>query len=265
MVKVLGKGFELERFFDSVTNAAQRVLMLDYDGTLAPFKVKRDEAFPYPGIREVLHEMIQTKDSRIVIISGRWMGDLIPLLGLNELPEIWGSHGWERLLPDRTYHIKKPDERALEGIARAESWILGEKLSRYCERKHSSLALHLRGIDPSESQAVKDKILEKWSGIAQQSGLNVEEFDGGVELRSPGPNKGHAVNTILDEMGEGTAVAYLGDDCTDEDAFAALGARGLSVLVREELRQTGAHVWLKPPEELFWFFDRWSEACRMTT
>jgi len=264
-VKTLGDGFDIERFFDSVANADQRALLLDYDGTLAPFKARRDEAVPYPGIRETLEEMIRDSSTRLVIISGRWMGDLIPLLGLKELPEIWGSHGRERLLPDRTYHVEKPDDRALKGIARAESWILEEKLSRYCERKHSSLALHLRGVEPSESRTVKEKILENWSDIAMQTGLRIEEFDGGVELRSPGPDKGYAVNAILDEMDEGSAVAYLGDDNTDENAFKALGTRGLSVLVREEFRETRAGVWLKPPEELFWFLDRWIEACRTRT
>jgi len=260
-VEILKQGFDIDVFFEEAGNAAQRALLLDYDGTLAPFRVIRSEALPYPGVREILENMIRNGDCRLVIISGRWIGDLIPLLGLDQLPEVWGSHGWERLLPDRSYHIEKPDKRLLEGIAEAESWILEEKLARYCERKHTSLALHLRGVDPSESKCILEKTFEKWSLIAGQSGLSVKEFDGGIELRSPGVHKGHAVETILKEMGRGTAVAYLGDDDTDEDAFKALTGRGLSVLVREEIRDTNAHLWIKPPEELLWFLRRWMEIC----
>jgi trehalose-phosphatase len=260
-LKILKEGIDVDKFFEYVKGADKRALLLDYDGTLAPFKVDRNEAVPYPGIREMLERMISECNIRLVIISGRWMGDLIPLLGLKELPEIWGSHGWERLMPDRKYQIAQPDKRSLQGIADAESWILEEKLSKYCERKHYSLALHLRGVEPSEGAAIKEKTLEKWSGIANQSGLSIQEFDGGIELRSPELNKGHAVETILGEMGEGTVAAYLGDDHTDEDAFTVLEGRGLAVLVREEIRETNAHLWIKPPEELILFLERWIDIC----
>ncbi len=65
---------------------------------------------------------------------------------------------------------------------------------------------------------------------------------------------------MLNEQPEGTVVAYLGDDATDEDAFEAVGKHGLSVLVREERRTSAAEVWLRPPEELLEFLDRWIEA-----
>jgi trehalose-6-phosphatase len=52
-------------------------------------------------------------------------------------------------------------------------------------------------------------------------------------------------------------VAYLGDDLTDEDAFAAVGDRGLSFLVRGEARASNARYWLRPPEELLEFLDGW--------
>ena len=52
--------------------------------------------------------------------------------------------------------------------------------------------------------------------------------------------------------------SYLGDDLTDEDAFRALKGRGLSVLVRNELRETLADIWLKPPGELIDFLLKWN-------
>ena len=62
---------------------------------------------------------------------------------------------------------------------------------------------------------------------------------------------------ILEEMGGSGAVAYLGDDRTDEDAFEAIAGKGLGVLVRPERRPTAAEVWLKPPGELLDFLDQW--------
>ena len=69
------------------------------------------------------------------------------------------------------------------------------------------------------------------------------------------------VSSILEEHGKNTVVAYLGDDETDEDAFTALGDRGLSVLVSQESRSTGADIWIRPPEELFAFLEGWIETC----
>jgi trehalose 6-phosphate phosphatase len=59
-----------------------------------------------------------------------------------------------------------------------------------------------------------------------------------------------------------TPAAYLGDDATDERAFRAISGRGLSVLVRPSWRQTAAELWLRPPEELLDFLNRWLEALR---
>jgi trehalose-phosphatase len=86
-------------------------------------------------------------------------------------------------------------------------------------------------------------------------------FDGGLELRAPGKNKGDAVNTILNEAGPKVAAAYLGDDQTDENAFRAIKERGVSILVRPEPRPTVADVWLRPPEELGRFLREWLTAC----
>ena len=62
---------------------------------------------------------------------------------------------------------------------------------------------------------------------------------------------------MLSQTGENSAVAYLGDDMTDEDAFQAVKARGLAVLVRPQFRPTAADVWLRPPEELVAFMQHW--------
>jgi trehalose 6-phosphate phosphatase len=63
-----------------------------------------------------------------------------------------------------------------------------------------------------------------------------------------------------DPLGPDTAVAYLGDDRTDEDAFMALRGRGLAVLVRPDLRATAAEVWIRPPDELLLFLQRWEQS-----
>src|SRR5690606_31080993 len=99
----------------------------------------------------------------------------------------------------------------------------------------------------------------RWEAIASASGLLLDDFDGGVELKAAGINKGFAVQVLLGETPHTVPVAYLGDDKTDEDAFIELADRGLGVLVRAEARPTAASVWLRPPEELLDFLERWRQ------
>lgn len=259
-MQVLREGVDLEGFLHGLAAAPERVLLLDYDGTLAPFREERERALPYPGVREALDGLIADGHTRVVVVSGRWTKDLLPLLGLRHVPEIWGSHGWERRMPDGSYQVGRMDEEALRGLAEADRWARDEPgLEGRAEEKPGCLAIHLRGLEPAEAERVRRDALNAFRPLARRAGLRLHEFDGGVELRVPGRHKGDAVRTVLAESGEGAVVAYLGDDRTDEDAFEALKGRGLSVLVRREPRATAADIRLAPPGELLEFLAAWRE------
>ena len=251
----------LKTFFRELPGAARKILLLDYDGTLAPFRVERDQAVPYPGIREILTRIEDSDNCRLVIISGRGVKDVRPLLGLEPPPEIWGCHGWERLLPDERLLPPELPVAAQQGLIAARTWSeqlgLGERL----EVKPASVAVHWRGLTEDEISALRDKVTVAWQEVIVGSALELHHFDGGLELRCPGRDKGFAVRTVLAEEPSGTTVAYLGDDLTDEDAFKALQGHGLGVLVRQEARPTAASLRITPPEELLDFLRRWADAC----
>ncbi len=264
-MKILKPGINLNKFFNQLHEAEHCALLLDYDGTLAPFHVSPGLARPYPGISPLLDAIMQNGHTRVILISGRWTRDLLPLTGLKHTPEIWGSHGWERLFPDGRYEAATPDETALRGLAEADTWIeeiidLGGRT----EQKPSRLAIHWRGLDRLHVERIRNLVRENWAMQAQDTGLALHDFDGGIELRVPGRNKGHALDTVLGEMPATTAAAYLGDDLTDEDAFHAIQGRGLGVLVREELRATAADLWLTPPRELIEFLTQWHQSRNKT-
>ena len=137
----------LETFWQQLQTASQKVLLLDYDGTLAPFQLKRNKAFPYPGVREILEKIQASAKTRIIIVSGRAVDDLLPLLGLKHLPELWGSHGFERQLPDGTRLVQEIDVNCFHNLARAFNWMKEHGYEADCEKKPSSLAFHWRGIE----------------------------------------------------------------------------------------------------------------------
>jgi trehalose-phosphatase len=253
---------EVEQFMNAVAQSPVSALLLDYDGTLAPFCLNRQQARPYPGMTALLQEIIVYGRTRVVIITGRSAHEVIPLLAVHPSPEIWGCHGLERLRPDGTCETRRVEEPVLHALADADRWLRYQGLHNRAEFKTGAVAIHWRGLDEATAAETRGQVLLGWFPIAQSTPMELLEFDGGIEMRMPGLDKGDAVRTILDEIGPEAPVAYLGDDLTDERAFLALGTLGLSVLVRPEWRKTAAALWIRPPEGLWEFLTRWLQACR---
>jgi trehalose 6-phosphate phosphatase len=250
------------QFFREISRDRPRALLLDYDGTLAPFRLERDQAFPYPGLRSLLAEIVRTGRTRLIVISGRALRDLIPLLGLQPLPELWGCHGWERRLPDGRYQGPELEPAVKDALEQAQQWVRSEGLNGRCEQKPASIAVHWRGMDAGQIQQLRARVRAAWRPLTDNAGLDLEEFDGGLELRAVGWDKGRAVAQVLRELDDEAIVAYAGDDRTDEDAFRALSGHGLSILVNAEHRETAADLWLQPPHELARFLTAWLAADR---
>jgi trehalose-phosphatase len=251
----------LQSFFDEPGRAQTSALLLDYDGTLAPFRQDRYQALPYPGMPVLLTEIMNTGQTRLVLISGRPAHEVASLLGIRPHPEIWGANGLQRLRRDGSCELPHLDEISAQALAEVDSWLYRLGLHHLAEHKPGSLAMHWRGLPPGEQSDVRKLVLLGWAPVAHRAGLVLQEFDGGVEIRMADRNKADAVRTILTEMDGEAPVAYLGDDQSDEDAFRALQGRGLCVLVRPQWRETAAGVWLKPPADLLVFLCDWLEAC----
>lgn len=259
-MRILNPSFELDDFFARVRDVRSRVLMLDYDGTLAPFHIRPAEAFPYTGVMALLDIIQDAGHTRVVVVSGRKIQDLIPLLGLKRIPEIWGSHGWERLGVGGNYVAAPINTKALEALAMTDRWAQQiERIGARCERKPAGVAFHWRGLSDKKISQIRNTISENWKE-ADHAHLRWHDFDGGIELRPVGWDKGKVVKTLIDETNNDGVFAYLGDDLTDESAFKAMTDHGIAVLVRPEFRPTTADLWLNPPEEVREFLALWHAA-----
>lgn len=251
----------MESFFARVRSASRGVLVLDYDGTLAPFQLHPARAVPYPGVIELVDAIMKSPRTRVVIASGRWIEELLPLLALQHRPEIWGCHGWERLSVSGRYQAAAIGARALELLEETARWATAiERYGARAERKPASVAFHWRGLPEMRVTEIRARVLENWKELGALEQFAWHDFDGGIELRVAGRDKGDVVRTLVAEAGPGAAFAYLGDDRTDEDAFAAVPDHGAAVLVREEFRPTLADLWIRPPDELLAFLTGWRRA-----
>ncbi len=249
-------------FFQDLTAAPYKLLLLDFDGTLSPFVEDRFQAYPYPGVTDLLKEIMACPQGKVIIITGRPLQEILPLLDMPSPPEIWGAHGWERLtLEGKTETFPLPGDTAqiLKNVEQQfKSKIPAEKL----DIKSASIAVHWRGLSDETKAVYQEHARRVCAPYAQHEVLELQNFDGGLELRVKGRDKGTSVKAILQEAPEKSKAVYLGDDRTDEDAFAALDGIGTGILVRKQWRETKAQFWLKPPEELLNFLRQWKEACR---
>jgi trehalose-phosphatase len=263
---VTGEAAEkLKEFFGAFAGGATPFLLLDYDGTLAPFRVDRFQARPWAGVRELLVRIEHQGRTRMSVITGRTAHEIVPLLGIDPPPEIWGLHGAERLFPDGRRELEQAPSAAREKLDNLRALLKHDSLGGLFEDKANGAVMHWRGASPRKAKLIEQRTRALFEPLAGANGLVLLEFEAGVELRV-GRDKSGAVQAILREAYPGVPVAYLGDDLTDEAAFRAVNSvspHGLSVLMRRQWHKTEADVWLRPPVELREFLENWLLACAL--
>jgi trehalose 6-phosphate phosphatase len=251
----------VEAFLERLAERRNGLLMLDYDGTIAPFHIDRLRAHPSPGILEVLSAIQESGTTRIVFVTGRESGEILNFVKLPRPYEIWGCHGREfRDVDGRiTAHGVTPAlERALEEGRRLAAAVVGEDMALM---KVGAVAVYWRPFTPEQREEMRRRLAVAWAGLIAEHGLQMQVFFTGTELSVANRSKGDSVEALMRDVNpEETCAAFLGDDVTDEEGFLALGERGLSLLVRNEPRDTRAHHRLTLPEGVLWFFNEWLRA-----
>lgn len=257
---------KLEAFFAAFSPGERPFLLLDYDGTLAPFREDRFEARPWQGVRELLNRIQLEKRTRIAVISGRPAQEPAKLLDLEPSPEVWGLHGAERLHADGRCELEQLPAKTRARLDTLRERLKHDSFGGLYEDKPNAVVMHWRGVPRHQAEEIEARVSALFEPLAGVDGLCLLKFEAGMELRF-GRDKGDAVRLILEEAAGGKPVsfpvAFLGDDLTDEFAFRAvnaLPAARITALVRGERRDTAADVWLRPPDELLGFLQSWLEA-----
>ena len=253
---------QLENFFSSLRSAQAPLLLLDYDGTLADFRVDRFTARPWSGVRELLTQIQNDGRTQIRVITGRPAIEINQLLQLPSPVEVWGLHGAERLFADGRREMQQVSPEARHKLDELRVLLRADAFGGLFEDKPNAAVMHWRGHSPQRAKIIEQKSRALFEPAAQVKGLSLLPFESGIELRA-GRDKGGAVRAIVDQIGAGNPVVFLGDDLTDEPAFRAVNRMTtphISVLVRRALRETDAQIWMKPPEDLRWFLRQWINA-----
>ncbi|QHC58177.1 trehalose-phosphatase [Rathayibacter sp. VKM Ac-2760] len=228
--------------------ATGRLLVaLDFDGTLAPEVDDPAHARALPEAREAVLRLLALPGTRVALVSGRALGSLEEVAQLPDEALLVGSHGIEiRLDPgDDAVRLDETElakvgvlEDVLKGIARGidNVWI---------EDKPAGFALHTRLATDRHSRVAHVVALSE--ARAEVEGVTVREGKNVLEFSVRSTTKGEAVQHLRRYTGA-TAVLYAGDDVTDEDAFAVLGAGDVGV--KSGAGTTSAAYRVRGPEQI---------------
>lgn len=198
-------------------------LFLDFDGTLVRFD-RPDHSVPVvdAGLRTLMTELLGALDGALAVVSGRALTTLDDLFAPLRLAAA-GEHGsaW-RIAPDAP-------QQSIDVSAglRAMPSACHELLARFpevrLEAKPHSFVLHFH-----DRPQLRDELVRAVERLCLAgSAMTLLHARGMLEIKSADADKGVAIRRFMDHAPfAGRIPAFVGDDVTDEDAFAAVNALG---------------------------------------
>lgn len=242
-------------------------LFLDFDGTLSPIVRDPGRASLSRAMRGRLEALLKAGRCRIAVISGRELEDIRRLVGIEGIT-YGGNHGLEVEGPEGTFRYPVPGEarRALDVVRRSLARDLSPIPGAFLEEKGMTLTVHLRRVRRGELLFAAHAVSEATRPYRTGGGIEVRPGKEAFEIRpSVEWDKGKIVRWLLEKStpadGEPPWPLYVGDDRTDEDAFRAIGERGVTVFVGAPGR-TEARYYLRNVGEVRAFLGRLAGARR---
>jgi trehalose-phosphatase len=217
---------ELRGAVGRVARVPWLLVACDYDGTLAPIVEDPTKAAPLPEAVAAIRALAALPQTTVAVISGRALRDLAALSRLPSEVYLVGSHGSEfdvgfvDALPEDRLRLRSELLEVLKEIVKEEP---GVKL----EVKPASIAVHLRTAPRDVAERVAEQVR---SGPASWADIQVTNGKEVVELSVIATHKGTALDTLRTQLSASAAV-FVGDDVTDENAFAHLHGPDVGVKV----------------------------------
>jgi trehalose 6-phosphate synthase/phosphatase len=221
---------EQNTIIQSFKSSKNRLLLLDYDGTLTGFHVNHLKAVPSERLLKSLKVLSDDSSTHIAIISGRSSDFLEKYFG--HLPiDLIAEHG-------HLTHLKNSSEWKEKNVS-SEEWIshvlpvmqqfADNTPGTFVEIKKNALVWHYRKTDP-ELGIVKSEELKTILSSMISNEVHLMNGDKIIEVVSSSVNKGVAALDRLDSSDYDFVLAA-GDDITDEDMFNYLPPESINIKV----------------------------------
>ena len=211
-------------------------LFLDFDGTLVELADRPDLVAVNGRLARLVARLGERLRSRIAIVSGRPAAEIAALFGAPAFA-IAGSHGMELHHPDGRRDVAARPA-ALDAVSQEIRAFAARDSALLVEEKPLGIALHYRAVPHHGAAAVA---LARSLAAAHRLGYQPGKMM--VEVRSPAADKGAAIATLMREPAMASArPVFLGDDDTDEPAFAAaVRLGGYGILIGEPRTTSATH------------------------
>ncbi len=227
-VKIKSK--EQNTILQSFNLAKNRLLLLDYDGTLTGFHVNHKKAIPSEKLLKTIKVLSENNSTNVVIISGRSSDFLEKHFGHLYI-DLIAEHG--HLI--RTKGTSKWKEKNISSndwmphILPIMQQFADNTPGTFVEIKKNSLVWHYRKTDP-ELGIIKSEELKTILSSMISNEVHLMNGDKIIEIVSSSVNKGTAAVERLDSSNYDFILAA-GDDITDEDMFHYLPPRAINIKV----------------------------------
>ena len=210
--------------------AKQRLLFLDYDGSLVPFTEDYKDAKPPKSLITLLENLCADGRNDVVVISGR------PPAELNE----WFGGLPINLVAEHGAAVKKAAEKSWHTIEKVDTdWkkVALPILEKYAaltpkarvEIKPHSLVWHYRASPPYYAQKYTVTLKRVLKPMLKSYGLQLLQGNKALEIKNPRISKGVAARSWLSYSYD--FMLAIGDDATDEELFAVLPESAYSIKV----------------------------------
>ena len=209
-------------------NARNRLIMLDYDGTLVGFKDRPEDAVPTPELIRTLSHLCSDPRNNVVISSGRGQEDLERWFGNMPL-ELAAEHG-ACFKQNGRWHRNNTIKPRGEGIMSILKMFVLKTPHSHIELKDNAIAWHYRESDPWLGELRAQQLMRALYSICMHQGLQVMPGNKVVEIKSPQYTKGTEAKRLLRSEAYDFVLA-IGDDTTDDDMFGALPDTAVTVKV----------------------------------
>lgn len=210
----------LTNIHSAYSNARNRLIILDYDGTLAAFRRRPEEAAPTESLLNILAALSADPRNKVVISSGRdhqtlenWLGHLSLSMAAEHGAYYKEQGEWVRNIPD-----EKPWNDEITTILQEFT----DRTPRsMIEEKETTLVWHYRNVDAWLASLREQQLVDTLIEPCSRQGLQIMRGNKIVEIKSPNHTKGSEARRLLG-MEDYDFVMAIGDDTTDEDMFRAL-------------------------------------------
>ncbi len=209
--------------------AKKRLIMLDYDGTLSPFKKLPEDAYPTPRILSLLKKLKSDKKNKLVISSGRdqktlekWFGESGIYLAAEHGTYFKDEAGWHSKI--------STDEAWDDDILNILNMFTDKTPRSFIEEKQTTLVWHYRNVDAWLATLREQQLINALIEPCTRLGLQVMRGNKIVEIKSPLYTKGSEAKRLL-ELDDYDFIMAIGDDTTDEDMFRVLPDSAFTIKV----------------------------------